>query len=81
MAMGLPVIASPVPAYKDIIVQGENGYLATTRDEWLACFEALRDPQRRSAVGRKARESVIHRYSKEEQALKLLAVLRLLKAA
>jgi glycosyltransferase involved in cell wall biosynthesis len=78
MAMGLPVIASPVPSYKDIIVQGENGYLATTRDEWLACFEALRDPQRRSAIGRKGRESVIHRYSKEEQALKLLAVLRLL---
>jgi glycosyltransferase involved in cell wall biosynthesis len=81
MAMGLPVIASPVPAYKDIIVQGENGYLATTRAEWLACFEALRDPQRRSAIGRKARESVIQRYSKEEQALKLLAVLRLLGRA
>jgi hypothetical protein len=81
MAMGLPVIASPVPAYKPIIVQGENGYLATTRDEWLACFEALRDPQRRSAIGHKARESVINRYSKEEQASKLLAVLRLLSNA
>ena len=81
MAMGLPVIASPVPAYKPIIVQGENGYLATTRDEWLACFEALRDPQRRSAIGHKARESVINRYSKEEQASKLLAVLRLLGEA
>lgn len=76
MAMGLPVIASPVPSYEKVIVQGENGYLARTREEWLACLEALRDPERRRAMGRRARESVIHRYSKEEQARKLIAVLR-----
>ena len=75
MAMGLPVIACPVPAYNDVIVQGENGYLASSREEWLACFEALRDPERRREIGNKARESVIHRYSKEEQVRKLVAVL------
>lgn len=76
MAMGLPVIACPVPAYNDVIVQGENGYLASSREEWLACFEALRDPERRREIGRKARDSVIQRYSKEEQVRKLVAVLQ-----
>lgn len=81
MALGLPVIASPVPSYENVIVQGENGYLASTREEWLACLEELRDPERRQAMGRRARESVIRRYSKEEQARKLIAVLRQLTEA
>jgi len=75
MAMGLPVIASPVPSYKEVIVQGENGFLATGREEWLECFEALRDPRRRKAIGQRARATVLQRYSQEEQAKKLLAVL------
>lgn len=74
MAMGLPVIASPVPSYENVIVQGKNGYLANSRDEWIAYFNELRDPQRRRAMGRRARESVIHRYSKEEQARRLIGV-------
>lgn len=79
MAMGLPVIASPVPSYKEVIVQGENGFLATTREQWLECFETLRDPRKRMAIGQRARETVIQRYSQEEQAKKLLAVLERVK--
>jgi glycosyltransferase involved in cell wall biosynthesis len=75
MSMGLPVVACPVPSYRDVIVQGENGFLATSRDEWLRCFEELRDPRRREAIGRKARASVLPRYSKAEQARRLIAAL------
>ena len=75
MAVGLPVIASPVPSYLPVVQQGKNGFIATTRDEWLAFFEELRDPRRREEIGRSARESVLRKYSKEEQARKLLAVL------
>lgn len=74
MGMGLPVIASPVPSYEKVIVQGENGYLANSREEWFTYFQELRDPQRRMAIGRRARESVIQRYSKKEQARKLIEV-------
>ena len=75
MAMGLPVIASPVPSYKDVIVQGENGFLAETAGDWLECLGVLRDPRKRKAIGRAARETVTHRYSQREQARKLVAVL------
>jgi glycosyltransferase involved in cell wall biosynthesis len=75
MALGLPVICSPVPSYDNVIVQGENGYIAQTREAWIQYMEELRIPEKRESIGRKARESVIHRYSKEEQARKLIEVL------
>ena len=52
-----------------------NGFLAPTQNDWLACLEALRDPALRRDVGERARESVIKKYSKEEQARRLIEVL------
>lgn len=76
MALGLPVIASPVPSYLPIIEQGVNGYIAHTRAEWLDALDALRDPQHRQQVGRAARASVIERFSMENQARGLISVLQ-----
>ncbi len=42
-SLGLPVIASPLDAYMRIIVQGENGFLASSDDEWRAGIEQLKD--------------------------------------
>ena len=78
MAMGLPVIASPVPSYEDVIVQGVNGFLASSRNDWVKCLEALRDPELRREMGKAARDSVIRKYSMEEQARKLVCVLDML---
>lgn len=75
MALGLPVIASPVPSYAGVIEQGKNGYIATTRADWFACLDALRDPRLRQSIGQNARDSVIQRFSKEEQGRKLVQVL------
>jgi len=68
MAAGLPVIASPVPSYLNIIKQGENGFIADSPEEWVAILEELRDPKLRESVGRVARESVLERFSQERQA-------------
>ena len=68
MAVGLPVVATPIPAYLPVIDQGRNGFLASTRGEWLDCLQRLRDPERRREIGLAARASVISRYSKEAQA-------------
>lgn len=78
MALGLPVIASPVPSYFDVIVHGKNGYFAETRNDWLRYLRELRDPELRRCIGEEARRSVFPRYSKEEQARKLIAVLDIL---
>jgi len=34
MAFGIPVIASPIPSYLEIVKNGENGYMAETSEEW-----------------------------------------------
>lgn len=76
MAAALPVIATPVPAYEPIVVAGENAFFAHSRDEWMARLEALRDPALRLAMGNRARETVLPRFSMEAQAQALIDVLR-----
>ena len=75
MALGLPVVASPVPAYLDIIEQGVNGFIASSTAEWRSCLEALRDPALRRSVGARARQTVAQRYSRTRQAELLAAAL------
>lgn len=75
MAVGLPVIATPIPSYEPIVKHGQNAFFARTRDEWMIHFEALRDPAVRQAMGQQARKSVLPRYSKEAQAQALISVL------
>lgn len=81
MSAGLPVIASPVPSYKAVIDQGKNGYLATTRDDWITYLSELRDPRLRQRIGQNARDSVLPRFSKAEQARKLIGVLEEVRKA
>jgi len=76
MSVGLPVIATPIPAYEPIVDQGRNGFLARSKADWNECLEALRDPGRRRAIGELARETVLQRFSMEEQACRLVNVLR-----
>jgi glycosyltransferase involved in cell wall biosynthesis len=75
MAVGLPVVASPVPSYLPVIDQGKNGFIAETRADWLACLKALRNPRLRREIGRNARDSVLTRFSKDDQAVKFIRVL------
>ena len=76
MAMGLPVVATPIPAYEPVIRQGQNGYLANNKAEWLSQLSALRDPNLRQSIGHWARQTALDAYSMERQAEKLIAVLR-----
>lgn len=75
MAMGLPVIATPIPSYLPVVDEGRNAFLARHADEWFAQLEALRDPDRRTAIGARARASVLERYSMAAQARALTTLL------
>jgi glycosyltransferase involved in cell wall biosynthesis len=75
MSIGLPVIASPIPAYMRIIRPGSNGFLAKTREDWLRCLELLRDPELRKTIGDEARGNVVSSFSKESQAKRVIRVL------
>jgi len=62
MALGMPVIASPIDSYKECIRHGENGYLCHTKEQWYDALIELKDPQKRKQIGLKAKE-VIESYS------------------
>jgi len=76
MAMGLPVIASPIPSYEPVIRQGINGFLARSKDDWVSYLSELRDPSLRQRVGLEARATALTDYSMELQVEKLIKVLR-----
>ena len=41
MACGRPMVASPVGVNREIVGHGNNGYLASTVDEWVQAFRVL----------------------------------------
>jgi len=57
MAMGYPVICTPIPSYTRLIKDGVNGFFATTAEEWRHCISTLRDPELRERVGTAARHT------------------------
>jgi glycosyltransferase involved in cell wall biosynthesis len=70
MACGKTVIATPVGGVLDVIEDGVNGLLAPVNDaEGLAekIVEALSQSGKRETVGRSARETVLHRFTLENE--------------
>lgn len=64
MAIGLPAVASPVGVNADIIRHSENGFLATTPDEWeQALVQVLTDRVQSRAIGAAGRKTVEDHYS------------------
>jgi glycosyltransferase involved in cell wall biosynthesis len=56
-ALGIPVIASDFPPYRDFVRHGETGFLVKRDHEWLKYMSELAaDAELREAMGTKARE-------------------------
>lgn len=73
MAMEIPTIMSPVGVNSDIIVDGENGYLASSTEEWITKLSTLIESKElRSRLGKAARQTVFNQYSVESQKNKYL---------
>jgi len=66
MAVGLPVVCSPIGINKDIIEDGVNGFWAVTPDEWIKNLAKLiENPTLRQKLGRHGRYLVERKYSYE----------------
>jgi glycosyltransferase involved in cell wall biosynthesis len=77
MAMGRPAVASPVGVNRQIVAQGDTGYLATGETEWLEALRCLRDDAgRRQRMGAAARARVEAEFSLAVTAPKLIAAIR-----
>ena len=63
-AAGLPVVANPVGAHREMIREGETGFLASTPVEWVAGRRAGWSPTCRcGCMGRQGRQQVEANYS------------------
>lgn len=81
MAVGRPVVASPVGVNSSIVHVGANGYLADTTEQWIAALGRLiADPELRTKLGSTGRLQVERIYSLQAQAPRLARMLRSLQA-
>ena len=77
MACALPVVASPVGVNRDMVVDGENGFLANSVDEWREILTRLiLEPELRARLGKAGRIRAEQHYSLAAQAPHLVKVLR-----
>jgi glycosyltransferase involved in cell wall biosynthesis len=65
MAAGIPCVASPVGINRTIIRNGENGFLATTEEEWIGALrKLLLDPPLRIRMGHAGRNDAVTCYDR-----------------
>ncbi|MCX7696279.1 MAG: glycosyltransferase family 4 protein [Bacteroidales bacterium] len=78
MALGLPVVASPVGVNTDIVDHGKNGFFASTPEEWKKYLSILiEDPILRRRFGQEGRKKIEQFYSVEAWKDTYLEVFRL----
>src|SRR5262249_27608145 len=77
MACGVPVVAAAVGVNREIVQDGQNGFLAATEDEWVdKLVRLLRDAALRRRFAEAGRRTVQERYSVRVNAPRLADTLR-----
>lgn len=78
MACGLPVVASAIGANCDIVDDGQNGFLASSPDEWFTALSSLLgSPALRQKMGRIGRSCVENRYCLERTGPRFVELLNI----
>lgn len=68
-ARGIPVVATPLGANRDIVIDGLNGFLANSENEWIdALINLYRNPILRQQMGKAGRERIEKEYSVKAKA-------------
>src|SRR5262245_23227738 len=77
MACGVPVVASAVGVNRELIQDGQNGFLAASEDQWVdKLSQLLSNPQLRQRFAEAGRRTIEAHYSLRVNAPKLAATLR-----
>jgi len=77
MAMGIPVVASPVGEQKYVIKHGVNGFLARNEEEWYNYLRMLiEDDNLRRRMGREGRKTAEKELSLEVNGKKLYQIIK-----
>jgi len=72
--VGVPTIASPTAAFQYAIRSSENGYLATSKEDWLTALDCLSVEQNRYRVAQMALQDVANRYEPQVRAKEAIGV-------
>ena len=82
MACRLPVVCTPVGVQSDMVADGENGFWATTPEEWVDRLARLAEsPEERIRMGHASRKRLGERYSLAHWAPRLTVLLAEIGAA
>ena len=77
MGVGVPSMGSALGGNLEVIVDGRNGFLADSADEWMSKLTLLtRDPELARRIGSAGRTTVLERYSANVCADQFAGVLR-----
>lgn len=77
MAKGLPAVCSNIGEAASIITDGENSFLADSKEEFIEKMQVLiEDSALRLRMGRRAREAVVEKYSLEVLGRRLYTILK-----
>ncbi|MFI9652998.1 glycosyltransferase [Guyparkeria halopsychrophila] len=75
MAVGIPVVASPVGMNNDVLSAGDVGFSASNETEWYgSVLKLCDDPKFRVCLGKQGRKVVVEKYSTEVVARQLADV-------
>ena len=76
MALGKPVVASPIGANIDIVKDGQNGFFAKSESDWFESLAMLIENRYlRERMGGEARATIERAYSIEHNSIRLLSLL------
>ena len=76
-ALGIPCVASPLPHFKESIVHGKTGFIASTHGEWVEHLERLINaPDLRDTIGTAARQEVKDKWNPKVMGRKYLNIIK-----
>lgn len=75
MALGAVVLAGDLPAYRDVIQTGSNGFLCRTSEEWRDALRSVREMACRRTIVYRAHQSVVEEFGLERITRKYAEVL------
>ncbi|MEJ2189033.1 MAG: glycosyltransferase family 4 protein, partial [Acidobacteriota bacterium] len=76
MALGIPPVVSPVGMNREVVEDGDNGFLAETGDDWVRSIDVLLgDHQLARRLADDARKKVEKNYSLDMISRRLVAIL------
>ena len=79
--LGLPVVASAIPSYLDVLGQARFGLAASTSAEWAQAVRTLADsPRQRNSMGELGREYVLAEHTPSRFAMRYLDFIKQTRA-